>query len=417
MADLAEQGNWAKIFDRARLARTADGLAVALAVSLPWSTSATGIFAVLWLIALIPTLEPAALRRVLTTPAGGLPVLLWAFGAAGMLWADVSFAERLDGLASFHKLLCIPLLMAQFRRSERARWVLGGFLASCILLLVISFGLVVYQAVVGQFQIVPGILVKDYISQGTMFTVCVFVVAEVARLAWLEGRRPLAVGYGLLSLLFFANILLVTFNRTIVLLIPILLLLFGVMRFGWRTAAAMLLAGTILGALAWPISPLMQHRIGQFYDELSRYQENIGSSAGERLEFWKKSVGFVASAPVFGHGTGSIPSLFRQAAAGQSGIAALASTNPHNQVLAVAVQLGLAGTAVLLAMWLAHLWLFRGGGIAAWVGLVVVAQNLISAPVHSHLFDFTQGWLYVVGVGIAGGASLRNIASQPAATA
>ena len=62
-------------------ARVADGLAVALAVSLPWSTSATGILAVLWLLVLVPTLDRAALRRVLTTPAGGLPVLLWALGA------------------------------------------------------------------------------------------------------------------------------------------------------------------------------------------------------------------------------------------------------------------------------------------------------------------------------------------------
>ena len=67
-------------FDRARLARIADGLAVAVAVSLPWSTSATGILVVLWLLALIPTLDWAEVRRELATPAGGLPVLL--FGSA-----------------------------------------------------------------------------------------------------------------------------------------------------------------------------------------------------------------------------------------------------------------------------------------------------------------------------------------------
>ena len=53
--------------DRARLAKIADGLAVAVAVSLPWSTSATSILLVLWLIALIPTLDWADLRRELLT--------------------------------------------------------------------------------------------------------------------------------------------------------------------------------------------------------------------------------------------------------------------------------------------------------------------------------------------------------------
>src|SRR5687768_14275332 len=102
-----------------RLRRIADGLAIALAFSLPWSTSATGIIAGLWLIALVPTVDPAALRRVIMTPAGGLPVLLWACGLAGMLWADVPIVERLHGLGAFHKLLCIPLLIVQMQRASR----------------------------------------------------------------------------------------------------------------------------------------------------------------------------------------------------------------------------------------------------------------------------------------------------------
>jgi hypothetical protein len=43
----------AERFDRMRLAAVADWLMVAVAVSLPWSTSATGILLVLWLLALI----------------------------------------------------------------------------------------------------------------------------------------------------------------------------------------------------------------------------------------------------------------------------------------------------------------------------------------------------------------------------
>ncbi len=101
------------------LSRIADGLVVAVAVSLPWSTSATGILLVLWLLALIPTLDWPSVRRELMTPAGGLPVLLVLLGVLGMAWADVSLIERWKGLNSFFKLLAIPLLMAQFRRSGR----------------------------------------------------------------------------------------------------------------------------------------------------------------------------------------------------------------------------------------------------------------------------------------------------------
>jgi hypothetical protein len=33
-------------------------------------------------------------------------------------------------------------------------------------------------------------------------------------------------------------------------------------------------------------------------------------------------------------------------------------------------------------------------------------QNIVGGLFNSHLFDFTQGWFYVMGVGIAGGALL-----------
>ena len=80
--------------DRARLAKIADGLAVAVAVSLPWSTSATSILLVVWLIALIPTLEWSDLRRELLTAVGGLPVLLFLLGVArnGLGGCDVARA-------------------------------------------------------------------------------------------------------------------------------------------------------------------------------------------------------------------------------------------------------------------------------------------------------------------------------------
>ena len=47
---------------------------------------------------MLPTLDPASVRRELESAAGGLPVLLWCLGVIGMLWADVSWTERFHGL-------------------------------------------------------------------------------------------------------------------------------------------------------------------------------------------------------------------------------------------------------------------------------------------------------------------------------
>ena len=55
------------------------------------------------------------------TPRCGFPALLWCLGVLGMLWAEVSWHDRLAGLGSFRRLLAIPLLLAQFRRSVLRR--------------------------------------------------------------------------------------------------------------------------------------------------------------------------------------------------------------------------------------------------------------------------------------------------------
>ena len=195
MADPIPQGSWLRGLNVERQTRIADGLAAALAISLPWSTSATSILALLWLIAVIPLLDLTTLRREISTPAGGFPVLLWVLGVIGMLWAvDVPFKERLGGLSSFHKLLFIPLLMIQFRRSTRGAWVLIGYLASCSALLVASWAdlllpMLLRQPIqTGRFQ---GVVVKDYIAQDMEFVVCAFLFAALAMRAWRD-QRPMA---------------------------------------------------------------------------------------------------------------------------------------------------------------------------------------------------------------------------------
>src|SRR5258708_242384 len=159
-----------------RLVQIADGLATAVAVSLPWSTSATSILIALWLIALVPTLDASSVRREVLTAAGGLPLLLWALGAIGMLWADVSWSDRIAGLSGFHKLLFIPLLLAQFRRSGHAKWAILGFLASSVVLLLVSWALVLTPGIPWRWRGHKslGVPVKDYIMQSVIFAICAF---------------------------------------------------------------------------------------------------------------------------------------------------------------------------------------------------------------------------------------------------
>jgi O-antigen ligase len=168
------------------------------------------------------------------------------------------------------------------------------------------------------------------------------------------------------------------------------------------------------GAIAWTSSPYLRMRTDMIGTEYQRYHEsNAVTSVGERLEFWRKSIKFVGEAPLAGHGTGSTKTLFEQDAVGQTGVSAQIIGNPHNQTLNVAVQWGLLGCLVLYAMWFAHLKMFTGTGLAAWIGLVAVVENFVSSLLNSHLSDFTEGWVYVLAVGVAGGMVSRVRAAGP----
>ncbi len=397
-------------FDRSRWVAAIDWLAVGAAGSLPWSTSVTAILVTLWILAVLPTLDAAAVRRELSNPAAYLPVVLWVLAAIGILWAaDVSWHDRIRGLGSFHRLLVIPLLLIHFRRSERGVWVIYGFFAASLALLLVSWVLVLTPDLTWRGKDF-GVPTKDYIFQSTHFLICVFALFGVACETSRARQWRRAVGAILLAVLFMADMFFVVTSRTALLVVPVLLVWLGWQEFRWRGLFGTLLLLLVLGSAAWSVSPYLHDRLTRSVTEYEAYRsKNEPNSTGLHLEFLRKSLSFVEVAPIIGHGTGSISEQFRLSETGHNSASAFRSQNPHNQVFAVAIQLGLVGTAVLIGMWIAHLLLFTGGsGLVAWIGTIVVVQNIVSSLFNSHLFDFTSGWLYVFGVGVVGGMVLRQ---------
>jgi O-antigen ligase len=401
-----------------RLTKIADGLAVAIAVSVPWSTSATSILLVLWLIALIPTLTWSDVRRQLTTAVGGLPVLLFLLGAVGVLWADVTWHARWGGLDSFAKLLVIPLLMAQFRRSDGGHRVFIGFLIACVAVLVASVIVTIWPNIEpGRGGGNAGVPVKSYILQSAEFAMCAAILVDLAVMKARLWRWKPSAAFAVLALAFLCNIFFITTGRTALVIIPVLAVLYGIQHSGWKGVFGAVAALLAVAAIVWSVSPYLRERVTGVYSEIKLYeQQNKDTSSGERIQFWKQSIRSIEDAPLLGHGTGSIADQFLRAPEGQPsahGTIPIISANPHNQTFAVGIQLGLIGIAVLWAMWISQVTFFWGNGSLAWVGLVIVTANIVGSLFNSFIFDFTEGWLYVVGVGVAAGMLQQPLDAAP----
>jgi O-antigen ligase len=295
-----------------------------------------------------------------------------------------------------------------FQRSPRGGWVFAAFLGSCTLLLMLSWVVLYFP----RFKLAPtasaGVPVKNYIDQSQEFALCAFALALPVLTSFRERRWAQAMGYLGLQLAFVANMAFVVSARTALAYVPVLLAMFAWWHLSRRAMPALFAVAAIAAALVWSTSAYQRQRIADIATEYQGYESNTVASTAQRLEFWRKSAGFFADAPWFGHGTGSTRTLFEHDAVGRTGLSAEVTGNPHNQTLNVAVQWGLVGVIILYAMWLSHFRLFRAEGLAAWIGLVIVAQNIVSSLFNSHLFDFHEGWVYVLGVGIVGGMSLGN---------
>lgn len=394
--------------DPAAWARTADLVVVGIALALPWSTSLVAIFAVIWIIVLAPTLEIPTLARSLKQPACMLPIAFFVLAAVGTLWSDAPWGMRIYAISPTAKLLVLPLLLYHFGRSERGLWVFVAFVASCTLLMAMSWIVVFDPHLTIKRQIDYGVPVKNYIDQSQEFALC--AVALAYPVVEFFNRRKFALAAVLLGLGlgFVVNMMFVVVSRTALVAIPVMLVVFALLHLKWRGRIVALCAIAVLAGGAWLASPRLQAKTASVFSQYDSYeQSNEATSLGLRMEFWRKSLGFFAEAPLFGHGTGSTRGLFEHAAIGKTGAAAEVISNPHNQTLNAAVQWGTLGVVVLYAIWLVHLRLFRRDGMANWVGLLVVVQNIASSLFNSHLFDFHEGWMYVVGVGVAGGIALQ----------
>src|SRR5260370_18527646 len=170
-----------------------DLLTVLIAILLPWSTSGVAIAAVLWIIALIQTIEVRAFLRSQMLPICALPITFFSLALVGTLWSDASWCARLYAVSPTAKLLMLPLLLYHFERSPRGVWVFVAFLASCTLLMAVSW-IVAFEPnlTLKPEAEVRGIFVKNYMDQNQDFALCAEALAYPITTLFQSNTIPLS---------------------------------------------------------------------------------------------------------------------------------------------------------------------------------------------------------------------------------
>lgn len=355
----------------------------------------------------MPPFGAAQFFHLLFRPICLTTIAIVLLALIGTTWADVPAQDVFRGIRPMLKLLAIPFLVYHFQNSARGDAVFKAFLASCVLLMVLSWIVLFVPELKLKPAAAAGVPVRNYIDQTQEFALCMIALAPCAVSFYRQRRYALAAACATLMLCFFVSMTFVAAARTALIYFPVLVIVFAAKHLDRRQSWILLIFVSLATVSVWFSSSYLRSRVENISMEYELYKQDVPLSAGLRLEYWQKSFRFFLESPMIGHGTGSIKTMFERDAEGKSGLSAVVISNPHNQTFAVAVQWGALGIIALYTMWLYHLWFFRGEGFASWIGTLVVIQNICSSVLNSHLFDFQEGWMYVIGVGVAAGMSLR----------
>jgi O-antigen ligase len=391
-----------------KLAAARQIAAIATAFFLPFSTSGQAIAVSVFAILALLTLDRDHFVETMRRPEAWLPVALFAMILLGVTWSIQPFDGAIKWVGPYAKLLLIPLLLATAFTPRQALHIGYGFLASCLVILILSYAALIWPTGPWTWFKSIGVPFKDNAVQSECFAICALGLALGARRVWAEGDRRRSVALSLLALLFFADIFLIFVSKTGMLvaftMVAILLIVIG----GWRATfiVGIPIAAVVAATLA--MSPGVKMRFNEMATDVTAGAETKNVSTASRIDFWTKAAEFVKQAPLLGHGTGSIRPLYQKLEATRPSPYGEAVADPHNQFLHITVQVGLIGGAVLLAMWAAHFWLLCGRDFASAMGLGIFAMTVVGSLFNSHISQVTQGMLYCLGVGLVGAVVLQR---------
>ena len=379
-------------------------VAIALGFTIPVSTALDsillGLLVFLWILAAD---NREKWRQIINNPLALLSLGLFALLALGLFYGESNPRDGMRYLSKYKELLLIALLIPCFQDAKIRRRGLLAFALALVLTLLFSYAIGI--GLLPEYFFMPGktsgmtgsfnpVTFKLSITHNILMAIAAFMFAQMAHRASVTGIRIL---WGILSMLAVFNVLFMVQGRTGYLILAVLWIYFFYDTLKWKGLALAAMLGALLFAGAYLGSDTFHSRITKAASEFSQWRPDqsatVGDSVGLRMEWYKNSLEIIRDHPVFGVGSGG----FRQAYAEKiKGSGMLPTTNPHNQYLLIATDLGLLGLGFLLYLF------YRQWHLAKMLPSALersLAHGLILAITSGCLFnslllDHTEGLLY-----------------------
>ena len=328
-------------------------LLMLLAFSLPLSTSAVSVTAVLVSVCWVAEGRyRQKIQEIVTSPLCIAVFVYLGVLLIGLCWTD-SFADGVQAIRKQWKILLAPIFLTAIQW-ERRWWYIAAFIA----------GVTATMAVVSldSVALLPAITLFSHPIQFDTATVQLQYTPMLAlaiylllhQFLWGEEKRVrwwwLVLAAVLIIHLFAAR------GRAghVAFFVLMAVLLFQYYR--RNVIKAVMLAAVLFPLIfftAYRISPVFQDRMTAIQHDLKSIDENPDTPVGLRLHYWKISWSLIKESPWIGVGTGDFARAY--AAMNTRVSSAIPPTNnPHNQYVFAAAQLGVLGLLSVLGLFFVH---------------------------------------------------------------
>jgi O-antigen ligase len=391
-----------------RMERATRALAVLTGFSIPLSTSfseiTTGLFMACWVLSGTFGAKWAVIRQ---NKVALLSLGLFGLLLAGMTWSVEGPLVSGRCLLKYRELVYLPMFVVVFQEARLRTLATSAYMVAAAILLGLSYFewlTAIDLGIDSGYQ--DWVIAKDRIIHSLMMAFLVYLAATRFAAATADdsasaesSRRWRWVYVGVIGLAVF-NILFMVQGRTGYLLLGSLTSLFLFERLGRR---GVVVACALLGAIAWgglKFSGVIQCRVEQTISQLeNQFGPARKHSADPRLEFYENTLKLIRRHPWLGTGTGSFRGGYQRLIAKTDD---RATSDPHNEYLHLASQVGIAGPLLFMAM-LGWQW-FAAGRLRApelHIGRGVVLTIALGSLFNSLILSVTGGLIYAYFSGLA----------------
>lgn len=314
---------------------------------------------------------------------------------AGLFYGVANIKEAAKEFAKLANLLLIPVMIPFFKDEGTRKNALNIFLLTMTILLFLSYllwlGLLPKNEFIRGSQIHP-VIFLERITHSLFMAFSAFICAVRARQS---GNWKTKLLFIALVILFVFNVTVMVGGKTGYIVLVILTIYYFSSWLGWKGFLPAALAILIFGIFTY-LNPLsdMHKRGKEFTEEISESnmmnlhsQENMESSTGSRITYYKNTLQIIIKNPLIGVGTGGYPKAYSQIIKDTQ---MPGTVNPHNEYLMVTSQLGLLGLFAFLFMFFmqwrlaSDLYSKDDETVARGLVLAILSASLVSSTLIDH---------------------------------